>query len=133
MRGKTGKPHQFPAYFFRPIDREAAAATWEPPVDIYRTKYGWLLKFELAGIRLPDVNVSVRGCRVIVSGTRRDVEVEDVLGHYSMEISYSSFERTVQLPCDVPNPRVSLDVQNGILIVRLATEERSGQPEGDKK
>jgi HSP20 family protein len=121
VRGNLGKPHQFPAYFVRSSTYPAESA-WRPPADIYRTRSGWLLKFEVAGVRLHDINVYVRGRRITITGIRRDCRVEDVLGHYSMEISYSAFERTVELPADLPNPHLTLDVLDGILIVRVTTE-----------
>ncbi len=97
---------------------------WRPPVDIYRTGDGWLLKFDLAGVRPEDVSVRVQGCRITVEGTRLDRVVEGTMGQYLMEISYNRFERTVDLPCDLRNPRVEIEGRDGILIVRLKQEER---------
>jgi len=54
-----------------------------------------------------------------VSGVRRDRTVEESCWHYSMEISYSRFERTVHLPCTLDSARLSVDYENGILWVRV--------------
>src|SRR5919199_1333244 len=86
------------AMFFQ-SDRYAAAAAWQPQVDIYRIPNGWLLKFDLAGVRPEDVNVQLSGSRVRVYGVRRDWVLEEGATYYSMEINYNRFERTVQLPC----------------------------------
>ena len=53
--------------------------------------WGWILKFDLAGVRLEDVQVHVSKRTVMVSGVRRDCMVEDGCRHYSMEITYSRF------------------------------------------
>jgi HSP20 family protein len=104
--------------------RSSAAADtyWRPSVDIYRTRSGWLLKFDLAGVSMEDIDVKIEGCRITVSGVRRDWLAEEEASHYSMEISYSRFERTIELPCEFLNPRISLEGRNGLLIVRITEE-----------
>ncbi|HEV2687453.1 MAG TPA: Hsp20/alpha crystallin family protein [Bryobacteraceae bacterium] len=97
-------------------------APWQPSVDVYRTRDGWLLKFDLAGVKLEDVTVTVRGRRVSVSGIRRDSLVEEGCSYYSMEISYNRFERTIEMPCDLGDTQVSLQVRDGLLLVRMITE-----------
>ncbi len=112
------KPKQLPAFFF-PAFQSEERAYWRPSVDIYQTRNGWLLKFDLAGVRPEDVNVEVRGCRITVSGVRRDLFAEEAGSYYSMEIAYNRFERTVDLPCQFANPRISLEGRDGILIMRV--------------
>lgn len=116
------KPKQFPAYLF-PGSRAEGATSWRPSVDVYRTRDGWLLKFDLAGVDPEDVTVDIDGCRIKVSGVRRDWFVEEIASYHSMEIAYSRFERTVELPCAFENPRVTLESRHGILFVRVRPEE----------
>ncbi len=97
-------------------------APWEPSADIYRTRNGWLLKFDLAGVRPEDVTVSVRGRTVSVSGARRDLVVEEGCSYYSMEISYNRFERSIEMPVDLESARITLEARNGLLLVRMNTE-----------
>jgi HSP20 family protein len=95
---------------------------WTPSADVYRTRDGWLLKFDLAGVRPEDVTVTVRGRRVAISGFRRDSVMEEGCSYYSMEISYNQFERTIEMPCDMEHARMSLETRDGILLVRMKTE-----------
>jgi HSP20 family protein len=97
-------------------------ALWQPSADIYRTRNGWLLKFDLAGVRPEDVTVSVRGRRVSVSGVRRDYIVEEGCSYYSMEISYNRFERSLEMPANLENARITLEARDGLLLVRMITE-----------
>jgi HSP20 family protein len=97
-------------------------APWQPSADVYRTKDGWLLKFDLAGVRIEDVTVSIRGRRVIVSGVRRDSFLEADCSYYSMEISYDRFERSLEMPVDLSNARVAIMAREGLLLVRVITE-----------
>jgi HSP20 family protein len=100
----------------------AASVPWTPSADVYRTRDGWILKFDLAGVRLKDVTVSIRGRRVTISGFRRDWVVEEGCSYYSMEISYNQFERTIEMPSNLDNARVTLEARDGILLVRMMTE-----------
>lgn len=97
-------------------------AGWQPPVDIYRTRNGWLLKFDLAGVKPGDVAVEMSGRRIAVTGVRRDWVIEEGCRHYSMEISYNRFQRSIELPCDLANARMNLEYRDGILVVRVVTE-----------
>jgi HSP20 family protein len=100
----------------------AAEATWQPPADVYRTPRGWLVKLDLAGVRPEDVEVSAAGCHLTVRGARRDWCVEEACSHYQMEISYSRFERTLELPCDLDRARVSAEHRHGMLLIRIDLE-----------
>lgn len=113
------KPKQSPAFFF-PAFQTEERTYWRPPVDIYRTREGWLLKFDLAGVCPEDVNVEMQGCRITVSGVRRDLLTEETGSYYSMEIAYNRFQRAVDLPCRFAHPRISLEGRNGILIIRVS-------------
>lgn len=101
------------------VAQPAREITWRPAADVYRTSDGWLLKLELAGVRLDDIHVSARGSGVTITGVRRDATAEQNCCHYSMEISYSRFERTVHLPCDVTSAGLELAYEHGILLVRV--------------
>jgi len=103
------------------------AQEWQPAVDIYRSTAGWILKFDLAGVRLDDVHVHVGKRAVTVSGVRRDnMQEEAGCCHYSMEITYSRFQRTVELPEEIDgDSRVRVDYRDGILFVRIAQREEA--------
>lgn len=105
-------------------------ARWRPLADVHRTRNGWLLKVELAGVRAGDVTVQVRGNQVQISGVRRDAALEAEPGSvcYQMEISYNRFERIITLPREVESARFSLEFRDGILLVRIA--EQKGTQDG---
>jgi HSP20 family protein len=102
--------------FFRPAHTEET--DW-PAIDIYETRDGWLLKCDLAGIRPEDVRVHIQGCRITIQGSRRDLLIEEISRRHRMEIAYNEFQRTVELPCDLPDPQVELTLQDGFLFVRV--------------
>jgi HSP20 family protein len=111
---------------FLPAARSCCDTRWCPPADVYQTAGGWLVKLDLAGVRPEDLHVNLRGRRLTVQGIRRDWAVEDVQSHYRMEITYSRFERTIELPAELGGAGLAIDYRDGMLLVRIQTEE--GQP-----
>lgn len=97
------------------------APAWQPTMDVYRTKDGWLLKFELAGVRLDDVKLELSQRTVRLSGTRRDLICGHSCVHHTMEIAYSQFERSVELPCDLTKARIRSQISEGMLLVEIVT------------
>jgi HSP20 family protein len=96
---------------------------WQPPVDVYQTRTGWLIKVELAGVRPEDLELSVSGRRLTVRGQRRDWLSEATACCYRMEITYSDFERTLELPTDLERAHITTDYQYGLLLVHIQTED----------
>jgi HSP20 family protein len=92
---------------------------WSPPADVYRTQDGWLVKFDLAGVRPEDLEVTAGGRRLTVRGVRRDWCVEETCCHYRMEISYSHFHRDLDLPTDLDPSRITSEYRDGMLLVRI--------------
>jgi HSP20 family protein len=105
---------------------------WEPATDIYQTSEGWVVKFDLAGVEPTELTVAVEGCTLYVSGTRRDKTLREGVLHYQMEITYSRFERTIVLPCDIARASMLTEYEHGLLTITFllgqgTTEERANE------
>jgi len=110
---------------FLPASGSVRQPSWQPSVDIYQTADGWLVKLDLAGIQPPDIRVTAAGNRLTVAGTRRDCVREHGCRYYRMEISYSSFERTVELPVTLEPQRLKTDYRDGMLLIYIRGESNS--------
>jgi HSP20 family protein len=95
---------------------------WRPVADVYQVPNGWVAKFDLAGVRPQEVELSVCGRSLTVSGVRRDRLCQKGHRSHSMEISYNRFQRTIQFPDEVEGFELSVEYQDGMLIVRLMGE-----------
>ena len=51
---------------------------WRPAADIYRTRTGWLAKFDLAGIDPQEIHIGVEGRCLCVHGVRRAGRLADL-------------------------------------------------------
>lgn len=94
-------------------------ACWQPAVDIYRAGAGWLVKFDLAGVRPADIEVELDGQRLTVRGVRRDWTILEGQQAYSMEIAYNRFERNVELPLNVEVSRFVSEYRDGMFLVSI--------------
>jgi HSP20 family protein len=103
---------------FLPAVGSCREGPWCPAVDIYRTHNGWLVKFELAGVKADDIDLSAFGHCLTVRGVRRDTVTEEC-SYYRMEIDYSNFERSVELPCDLKRADIATDFRDGMLLVHI--------------
>jgi HSP20 family protein len=103
---------------FLPAVDSCREGLWCPAVDIYRTRRGWLVKFELAGVMADDIDLSALGNRLTLRGVRRD-HVTEACHYYRMEIAYSNFERGVELPCDLKRADITTDFRDGMLLVHI--------------
>lgn len=110
-----------------PAAESCRQVPWSPAVDIYRTREGWLLKFDLAGVATSDLQLTVVGRRLVVRGRRRDWCVAEAgpCSAYSMEIAYSEFQRAVELPAEIERMQIATDYRDGMLLVRLSAR---GEP-----
>ncbi len=117
-RTMQDKPRRPTVLFAAAADR-SAEISWQPAADIYRTPDGWLIKYDLAGVKAEDIEIVLNGSQVTIRGLRRDRKLEEGCSYYTMEISYNRFERTIELPCDLAGAAAQLESREGILSLRL--------------
>jgi HSP20 family protein len=110
--------HVVPIFLPSAVNERSGA--WQPPIDIYRASDGWLLKVDLAGVDPADVIVELLSRSITIRGQRRDWCLEEGCRHFRMEISYSRFERTIELPDDMAGARVATDYRQGMLLIRIS-------------
>ena len=119
--------------FFRvvqsPRDRGSrpSGRLWIPAADVYRTDDGWIVKVDLAGIRPGDIEITLEGRVLRISGLRRDGICGEGISHYQLEITYSRFEKLIQFPRSIEHAAVERDYHDGLLILRLREEEEAGR------
>jgi HSP20 family protein len=109
--------------FFQPMSTGFHDGVWRPDFDVYRTRDGWLVKVDLAGVHAEDIEVALQGRRLLIRGVRRDCTLEEEYRCYVMEISYGRFERSVDLPSDLEAAQINVDYRDGMLVIRVVTEE----------
>ena len=76
----------------------SARAHWVPNTDVYATDSGLVIKVELAGMRSDNLEITIEGNRLRVSGNRPDGCRAPKCSFLVMEINYGPFETMLELP-----------------------------------
>ena len=103
--------------------RRPSGRLWNPAADVYRTREGWLVKLDLAGVKSDDIEITLDGALLRVSGLRRDSFCGEGISHYQLEITYSRFEKIIQFPCSIESATVERDYRDGLLLLHLHENE----------
>lgn len=112
-------PNKFLDSVVLSISETGADSCWRPKADMYRTEKGWVVKFDLAGISDDDVDILVSGRKLMIRGCRRDCLAEEGLRVHRLEIQYSQFQRTIELPHDIASSEIRHEIRDGMLIIHI--------------
>lgn len=90
-------------------------AGFAPSFEIKETKDSYLFKADVPGVKESDLDVSVMGNRVTVSGKREAEKQEQTDTYYTYERAYGDFSRSFTLPDGVDMGSVHADLRDGVL------------------
>lgn len=103
----------------------AAKAQWVPNTDVYATDGGLVIKVELAGMRSENLEITVEGNRLRISGNRPDGCRASKCSFIVMEINYGPFETMLELPQGYDLSHAKAAYLNGFLRIDVPV---SAQP-----
>ena len=107
----------------RDLDEEVSLYDWSPPVDIYETGDGIVLKVELPGVNKDDVSVEVKDNVLTLKGERLlDPEIKDE-NYYRKERSFGKFNRSFSLQQTINPDLIKASFKNGVLTVEIPRPE----------
>jgi HSP20 family protein len=99
------------------------AAPAFPALNVWSNAEGLLVTSEIPGIEPEDIDISIVGETLTLSGTRRPEEVgQDVLYHRH-ERGHGQFTRSLQLPYRVEADKIEALFDKGVLHIRLPRAE----------
>ena len=97
---------------------------WSPALDVYENKDDFTVVVELPGLKKEEIDVSLHGDILTISGERKTEEKKEGQG-FRTERFYGSFQRTVTLPAAVDGKKVKASYKDGILKVVLPKAEEA--------
>jgi len=92
--------------------------TWVPAADIYASGADLVIRVELADVRSEDIDIFFADGVLTVSG-HRSTEPEGEVTFYTRELYYGPFRRSMVLPDDVDESRISASFRNGVAEVTV--------------
>lgn len=98
------------------FDRELG---FTPAFEVKETKDGYLFKADVPGVKREDIDVSMTGNRLTITG-KRDAEKEEKNATvYTYERSYGSFTRAFTMPEGIDANGIHADLRDGVLTVNV--------------
>ncbi len=102
---------------------DASVRPWTPSVDIFETENELVLKADVPGIELKDIDIRMENGTLTIKGERNFEKDEKTSGYHRLERSYGSFARTFTLPDTVDAEKVAADYKDGVLSITLPKKE----------
>jgi HSP20 family protein len=101
-------------------------AGFSPRVDVYYCgePRKAMVKADISGVSLEDVNLEISGRELVISGLRTAQESEGRV-YQQVEIDSGPFRRVIELQADVDAERAKATYEDGILRVELPLRERA--------
>ncbi len=100
---------------------------WWPSADVTERDDEVLVRAELPGVDPEDLDVTISGDVLTISGEKRETEEEREENYYRSERRFGSFRRSMPLPTSVDPDSVEAEYRNGVLTVHLEKTE-TAQP-----
>lgn len=121
---------------------EFEKSMWSPEVEVLKRNGDIIVRADLPGLKLEDINVEVRDGALTLAGERKEETEEKKEGFYHSERKYGSFFRSIPVPEDVTPENATAKFENGVLEVKIAVpaiasanhkvEIQAGKPEASK-
>jgi HSP20 family protein len=106
---------------------------WGPSLDLYEDKDTVTVNAELPGLNREDIDVSVHGNTLSISGERKREESKGSGENYRSERYFGRFSRSITLPAAVDASTVTARYRDGVLTVTLPKTEEAKRKQIDVK
>jgi HSP20 family protein len=94
-------------------------ASFSPRFEVKETKDAYVFKADVPGIDEKDLDITLTGNRLTVSGKREAEERHENETYYAYERSFGTFTRSFTLPEGVDFDHVEADVKKGVLTIAV--------------
>lgn len=102
---------------------DATGRPWTPAVDIQETPNELVLKADVPGVDMKDIDIQIENGTLTLKGQRKFEEEKKDRGYHRIERGYGSFARYFSLPDTVEPDKVAAEYKNGVLTVTLPKKE----------
>ena len=99
---------------------------WIPNTDVFINSDALVINVELAGMRREDLEITIDGNRLMISGQRPDGGRSGSKCRFLvMEINYGPFECVIEIPAGYELSQAKAAYQNGFLRVEVPQAQRA--------
>jgi HSP20 family protein len=92
---------------------------WVPAMDVFEKEDSFVVRAELPGVKMEDLDISATGEVLTIKGERRPPEEVTEEDYHRCEICYGSFSRSIALPSTAIAGKAEAAFSDGILELRV--------------
>lgn len=96
-----------------------------PAFDVSETDEHIIVKADLPGVDVKDIDISIVGNVLTVKGEKKQEKEEKGESYHRIERSYGSFSRSISLPAEVNPEAVEAVYKDGVLKLTIPKAEKS--------
>jgi len=104
---------------------EVFGGHWAPTVDIFEDDQAFVVKADLPGLEIKDIDLQIQENILTLKGERRMEKEVEKDRYHRIERSYGSFQRSFTLPNIVDPEKVKAKFKDGVLEIRIPKLERA--------
>ncbi len=87
--------------------------------EVKETSNGYVFKADVPGVKESDLEISLTGNRLTISGKREAEKKEQTDTYYTYERSYGNFMRAFTLPEGVDKNSIHAELKDGVLLLNI--------------
>lgn len=111
--------------FFGDWDLPMRRTSHWPAVDVCESDDTYVVKAEVPGCKADDIDISVQGNVLIISGEKKEEQTKEGKGYYHSERAFGSFRRELNLACDVKADKIEASYGSGVLTMTIPKSEKA--------
>lgn len=92
---------------------------WMPVVDVSESEGEFVVRAEVPGIAAGDLDVSISGTSLVISGKKKEEEEKSGEDFYQCERRFGAFRRTIELPETVDPEKITAETDAGVVTVHV--------------
>jgi HSP20 family protein len=94
-----------------------------PAAELTETEASLILKLEVPGMKLEDIEIEATAKSISISGDRQPAVTVEAPDKNTSEFRYGTFHRVISLPVRIQNTEVKAEYKDGILHLTLPKAE----------
>ncbi len=105
--------------FFSGFSNIGAARSVYPLLDIREDKDKYTIGIEIPGVEKKDLKISVKKENLVIQGEKKEEKKKQEESYLRVERSYGKFMRSISLPTEVEQSKITAKYNNGVLKIVL--------------
>ncbi len=111
--------------FFGGQELVSTDGVWVPAIDISETKDAIIVRAEIPGMDVKDIEINLTGDILTIKGEKKQKTEEKDENFHRIETRYGAFQRAIRVPVSVDSDKIQAKYEKGVLKITLPKKEEA--------